>query len=175
MKSWQKERNFRKVENHDGTHTYVITVNGQDIEVSEAVYSEYAKSARKIEYMEQELKRNRILRDSKSGKPVLDEKECPIMLPERELSLDRLVKDDWDFVSPEQSPENFVIEQLENEALYRILDLLDADERKLIDALFFTGMSERELALEIGITQKAVNKRKHKVLEKLRKLFLKNQ
>lgn len=37
--------------------------------------------------------------------------------------------------------------------------------------LLYEDKSERELAAELGISQKAVNKRRHKILEKLKKFL----
>ena len=49
--------------------------------------------------------------------------------------------------------------------------LLTAEEKELIDALFYQEMSEREYAQQIGLSQKGVNKRRHKILSKLRKIM----
>ena len=170
MKNWQKNRNYRKHEDTDGSFTYVITVDGVDVEVCAEVYRAYASAERKMEYMERDLKRDRFLQDA-NGKAIKNENGQLVTLPEREVSLDKLLAEDWDYPSAEPSPENQVVGQIEIEMLYHSLDSLDADERALINALFFNGMTEREYAKEIGVTQKAVNKRKHKVLEKLKNLF----
>ena len=171
MNNWQKYANYRRCENTDGSYTYIIVIDGIDVEVSEQLYREYATTGRKMKYLELDIKRNRTKQDPKSGKAVLDEHGQPIILPEREVSLDKMVDEDWDFPSAEPSPEDAVIEGIDTETLYRCLEFLDGDERKLIDALFFEGMTEREYAKEIELTQKAVNKRKHKVLGKLKNLF----
>ena len=43
--------------------------------------------------------------------------------------------------------------------------------RILIRALYFEELTEREYAKQINISQKAVNKRRHKILSKLRTLM----
>jgi RNA polymerase sigma factor (sigma-70 family) len=172
MKNWRKDRNFRKHENADGSFTYVVTVDGEDVEVSEAVYREYAAADRKMEYMELDLKRDRVLQDA-HGRAVTDENGCPVILPEREVSLDKLVSEEWDYPSSAPSPEDEVIERLEISALYSCLDLLDAGERALIDALFFDGLTEREYSSKTGIPQKTINDRKQRILGKLKKIFQK--
>jgi len=174
MNNWRKRRNYRKQENSDGTFTYIIMVDDAEVEVSKEVYTAYAASERKLEYIERDLKRDRVLQDSITGKIIKDANGLPIMLPEREVSLDKLVSDDWDYPSSELLPEEMFIKQQEIDALYNCLDLLSSSERELITALFFDGLTEREYANKLNITQKAVNKRKHKILEKLQKLFLKN-
>ena len=50
MQNWQKDRNYRKYENADGSFRFVITVDGEDVEVGEELYKEYAASGRKMEY-----------------------------------------------------------------------------------------------------------------------------
>lgn len=55
--------------------------------------------------------------------------------------------------------------------LHTALSLLTPEERALIQALFFDERKESELAVELGISQPAVYKRKMKILKKL-KIFL---
>ncbi|GFI62246.1 hypothetical protein IMSAG049_01422 [Clostridiales bacterium] len=49
--------------------------------------------------------------------------------------------------------------------------LLSDSERVLVNAIFFEGLSKREVGLRLGITQSVVNKRKAKILAKLRKII----
>ena len=49
--------------------------------------------------------------------------------------------------------------------------LLSDSEQALIQAIFFEELSEREVSLRLGITQSVVNKRKAKILAKLRKIM----
>ena len=51
------------------------------------------------------------------------------------------------------------------------LPLLSDGEQTLINAIFFEELSEREVGLRLGITQSVVNKRKAKILAKLRKII----
>ena len=51
-----------------------------------------------------------------------------------------------------------------------MLSLNDAD-RELINALFFDGASTRDYAAQIGITQRAVIKRRDRILRDLKKYF----
>ena len=55
--------------------------------------------------------------------------------------------------------------------LEQALVSLTDDERDLIGALFFDGLTEREYAAKIGIAQKNVNARKQRVLGKLKIFF----
>ena len=51
------------------------------------------------------------------------------------------------------------------------LPLLSNSEQTLIQAIFFEELSEREVGLRLGVTQSVVNKRKAKILAKLRKIM----
>ena len=170
MKKWQEYANYKKTENGDGSFTFIITVGGEDVEVTEAVYKAYAAGDRKMRYMELDLKCDRVRQDER-GKAVLDEHRNPIALPEREMSLDKRIGEDWDFPSSEPSTEDSVLGRLEIEALYDSLDRLDANERELIDALFFEGLTGREYSARSGIPLMTINDRKHRIFRKLKKLL----
>ncbi|MFM1581368.1 sigma-70 family RNA polymerase sigma factor [Helcococcus bovis] len=64
--------------------------------------------------------------------------------------------------------ERDAMEHLRDEALYEALDKLDESERMLINLLFFNELTEREAAKQMGVSQKTVNNRKRKILEKLK-------
>ena len=51
------------------------------------------------------------------------------------------------------------------------LPLLSDGEQALIQAIFFEELSKREVGLRLGITQSVVNKRKAKILAKLRTII----
>ena len=55
--------------------------------------------------------------------------------------------------------------------LKAVLLLLSSSEQTLIQAIFFEELSEREVGLRLGVTQSVVNKRKAKILAKLRKIM----
>ena len=172
MKTWRDYHNYRRLRNGDGSHTYIITVDGADVEVSEAVYKAYAAGARKMKYMELDLKRNRILQDA-DGNPVLDGNGLSVMLSERETSLDKLTDEDWEFPSSSPSAEDAALgsDNAETEALHRCIALLEDEEQDLMQAVFFDGVSEQEYADTLGVTRQAINKQKLKILKKLRELM----
>ena len=94
------------------------------------------------------------------------------IIPSREDYLDRLVDENARQFSDEQeSVESVVLLKLEVDRLHTALSLLTPEERALIQALFFDERKESELAVELGISQPAVYKRKMKILKKL-KIFL---
>ena len=173
MHKLQKNRNFRKYKSDNGTYTYVITVDGERVEVSEEVYTAYAEIGHKMERMEHSVKCSRILRDQ-DCKTVRDEHGYPVMLPEREISLEKLIDEDWDFVSPEPSPEDalFSLFNMEIEELHRCISLLTESEQHLINALFFKGLTEQEYAETQGVKRQSINERKLRILKKIKKLWV---
>lgn len=56
---------------------------------------------------------------------------------------------------------------------HTLMQLTD-EELKLIDSLYYQEQSERQYAAVLGISQKGVNKRRRKVLDKLKVLIEKN-
>ena len=64
-----------------------------------------------------------------------------------------------------------VIHAVMLDRLKAALPLLSDGEQALIQAIFFEELSEREVGLRLGITQSVVNKRKAKILAKLRKIM----
>lgn len=83
---------------------------------------------------------------------------------------------DTDELLGEEMLPNRNAEQVEDSAICRVLReklhhqlaMLSAQDMELIQALYFECLTEREYAQRIGISQKGVNKRRQKVLEKLR-------
>ena len=126
-----------------------------EIQARPDVLSVLKKSDRKMEYMEVDIKQERFSYDPE-GK-VAD------LLPSRE--------EHHQFALDEPSPENMLLQEEELHLLRAALLLLTAEEKELIDALFYQEMSEREYAQQIGLSQKGVNKRRHKILSKLRKIM----
>lgn len=159
MKKWQEERNYRRVRNEAGeVIANIITVDGMDVEVPEDVYLAYSQADRRERYITEE---------QSSGKL---------------LSLEQMEEDDLlpDYVGAETAPsaetEALEREELRNLAeqkqilLLALLSLKDTD-RELINALFFDGASTREYAQRMGVSQRAVIKRRDRILRDLKKFF----
>ncbi|WP_258106891.1 sigma factor-like helix-turn-helix DNA-binding protein [Christensenella minuta] len=146
MKHWQKERNYRKHENEDGTLTHIITVDDQEVEVSAEVFEAYSQADRRERYQAE--------RDDG-----------------RLLSLERLAEDEMQLSHLTdkhiESAEDLAIQEMMIKQLLNAANLLSSEEQTLIRALFIENMSEREYAQVIGLSQKGVNKRKHKALQKV--------
>lgn len=126
---------------------YTIVVQRERVEVSREVYGAYHKAR------EAERYQNRVIRQI-------------------EMSLERFqeegVNAEYRVVRAAPGIEEEMIRVEDNRRLYQALDELNVEERLLIDALFFSGITEGELAAQLGVTQQAVSKRKKRLLKKLR-------
>lgn len=79
-----------------------------------------------------------------------------------------MVEEIGDTVSIKLDVETLILNKERHEKLHEVLCKLDGDERYLIMQLFFIGRTERDLGVELGVSQKAINKRCHKILRKMR-------
>ena len=159
MTKWQESRNYRQSRNQHGEIiANNITVDGTDVEVPEDVYQAYAQADRRERYL---------LEEQSAGKS---------------LSLEQMEEDDLlsGYVGAETAPsaEEIALEweraqelaERKQVLLLAMLALSDAD-RELITALFFDGVSTREYGRRIGVTQRAVIKRRDRILRDLKKYF----
>ncbi len=125
---------------------YFIELNGRHISVSKEVYDAFKRPAWK------ERKRRQVR-------------------GEKELSLEAFADAGFEIPSGETLVDEIVEDKLLLDMLSKALSELTEDERFLIDALFYKNRSEREVAASSCISQQAVNKRKRKILTKLRDIL----
>lgn len=122
-------------------------------------------SDRKMKYCEYDLKTERTRKNARTA--------AVTVYPAREDSLDRLAEENHRHHALEAaSPEEALMEQDEIIRLKHALRQLDPGEWELIHALFYDGISERQLSAKTGMPQKTINYRKKKVLLMLRKKIL---
>lgn len=163
MEKWRKERNYMRIRNKEGdVDTNIITVFGKKIAVSNEIFDAYSSMDRRARYITDDLPRD------------------------KEVSLERLYEDGIHFEQNirEQviSPEDIYIEKeqrwLEAKRLRRLpyaIGTLSKEDQQLICALFFKGMSTRECARCIGVSQRTVIKRRDRILVTLRKILEKSE
>ena len=128
---------------------YIIKISGKLVEVTPEVYGEYYRMERYARYQEE--------RDRSHGKTLYSNLDFNDILGEELI--------------PDQSAlntEDAAIARILHEKLHRCLDMLPEGERDLIQALYFDGLTEREYAFRIGVSQNTVNKRRHVVLARLK-------
>lgn len=153
MKKWQENRNYRKIRDDKGEVVdHIITVDGIDVSVPEDVFSAYARMDRRERYLSE---------DVPAGG--------------QQLSLEQMAEDGVlpDYVGEEMSPsaEDCCLRQEMSSMLLAALLSLEDRDRQLIIALFYNRLSTREYARRLGITQRAVIKRRDRILRDLKKYF----
>lgn len=152
MKYWQKARNYRRYELDDGTFVHIITVGGEDVEVSSEVYQAYAQAERRERYQAE--------RDAGQL-----------------LSLERLADDGMQLShlteKHVESAEDTAIRNLLKNQLYDALPLLSEEERRLVQAIYLEGVSFRALSGETGIPVMTLHGRIRKTIGKIAKYAFK--
>ena len=134
-------------------------------EASEEVIAVLKTTERKMQYQEYDLKAEQAIVDQ-DGQTVT-------FIPSREDSYERLLEQDVYFVETTDSMEETAIRNIQSQQLHNALSLLTDDERDLIEQLFFEERTERDLAVEYGLSQRGINKRKQRILKHLRELLKK--
>ena len=141
-----------------------LWINGEYVDVTDEIYTVYLKGQRKMNYFEKDLKSERVIKDENG--------EIKKIIPSREDSLDRLLSDTQrQFSDDSESVESIIQNNDEIDKLHNALKQLSDDEWAIIKMLFYDEMSERDTAKVLGISQVAVNKRKHRILKKLKKII----
>lgn len=131
---------------------YRIRIQGTLVEVTRDIYLAYYGIERHVRTLdEKDVRNGKVLYSDLDTKETLGEEMLPDLDAER-------VEDE-------------AIVKVLLEELRQNLSLLPEQDMELIQALYFKGMTEREYAQKIGISQKGVNKRRRKVLDKLRAMM----
>lgn len=158
MKKWQKDRNYKRVKDKDGNViANIITVFGQDVEVSDEIFDTYSQMDRRARYIGEDI-------------PA-----------ESEISLERTIEDGIHIETlenAEPSAEEICIEHdnakmREEQAKHLpiVLAKLSDDEKRLIDALYFRGLGVREYAREISVPPMKIVRDRNRILDKLKNIF----
>ncbi|WP_424768005.1 RNA polymerase sigma factor [Paenibacillus sp. sgz302251] len=150
-----------------------IEIEGQLVPASEEVYRAYKRPA-----WAEHKRKEREMRclDDKGNRCTKSCRVCDLEragkgLPPLErtssvLSLEKFTEDGFEAADAVDIVE-LVADKLLLEELFTALEELDPDNRRIMN-LFGIGKSEREIADDIGLSQKAINKRKTKLFAQLR-------
>lgn len=154
-------------DNQQPTTQRYIEIDGQQIPVTEEVYRAY-KRPLWAEHKRKEREKRCVISDGKGGtkRCAGDCSNCDKPRTGSVLSLDKFTEDGFEVADPVDIAE-LVADKLLFEELYTALEELDPDNRRIME-LFSIGKSEREIASDIGLSQKAINKRKKKLFAQLR-------
>ncbi len=131
---------------------YIIRISGRQVEVSREVYQAYYGIERHTRTLDEKDQRHGLVRYSNLDTP--------------ELSGEAMIPD-----CSAVSTEDAAIARILCEKLHRCLKLLPESDQKLLNAIYFDGMSERELSGLSGIPQRTINDRRRKAIWRLKKFF----
>ena len=140
-----------------------IEIDGQQIPVSEEVYRAYKRPAW-AEHKHKE--REKRCRDENGNRCTGDCSNCNNQRTGSVLSLDKFIDEGFEVADTVDLTE-LIADKVLYEELYAALEELDPDNRRIME-LFSIGKTEREIATDIGLSQKAINKRKNKLFSQLR-------
>lgn len=129
-----------------------VRVQGSLVEVSEEVYRAYYGMERHLLTLQE--------KDARNGTTLYSDRDTSEMLGEEMLP-------DTDAISVEDA----AIARILRKRLQEALALLPASERKLIDDIYFRGLSERQVSEKTGDHYMTVHNRKVRILEELAKLM----
>ena len=154
-------------DNHKQTKQRTIEIDGQKIPVSEENYRAHNRPAW-AEHKRKEREKRCIISNARGGtkRCNADCSKCDKQRTGSVLSLDKFSEAGFD-VADSVNLDELIADKLLFEELYAALQELDPENRRIID-LFSKGMSEREIAADIGLSQKAINKRKTKIFAQLK-------
>ena len=141
-----------------------IYLKGQSVEVSDEVFVAYMQGDRKMRYMEQDLKVERIVID-----PITRDAK---VIQSREDSFDRLTDENKkEFAAQQDNVEEITIRNIMISEMREYLKLLNESEKALVNALYFQNMLETKYAKKIGISKQAVNQKMKRTINKLRNMM----
>ena len=158
MKNWQDDRNYRKIRQPDGTVKNLIFVDGQAVEVTDEVFAAYSQMDRQERYQEELLQDN---------PHVSLEKLADACVPIEEYMLEQAPSPEDICISMEDAAEQAALLRLLPEALEQLTE----SERELIRALYFEGVPVREYARQKGVRLFVIQKRRDRILAKLKNIF----
>jgi len=158
MKNWQDDRNYRKIRQPDGTVKNLIFVDGQAVEVTDEVFAAYSQMDRQERYQEELLQDN---------PHVSLEKLAEACVPIEEYMLEQAPSPEDICISMEDAAEQAALLRLLPEALEQLTE----SERELIRALYFEGVPVREYARQKGVRLFVIQKRRDRILAKLKNIF----
>ncbi len=139
---------------------YEIYINGNPFCVSKEIYTFLKRSEWREDYYEYKRKRATV---------IIDEESSTITVkPSKECSLDSLEKIGEQILDTADPIEEKIIRKL---WIKNALSKRTAKERFIISEIYLYGSTEREVAEALKTTQQFVNKKKRRILQKLKEIM----
>ena len=131
---------------------YMIMVSGKLVTVSCEIYQAYYSMERHTRMLDEKDQRHGLVQYSNLDTPEILGED---MIPDRDAV----------------STEDAAIARVLHEKLHQCLKLLPENDQKLLNAIYFEGLSERQLSELEGIPQSTINDRRRKAIMRLKKYF----
>ena len=131
-----------------------ITRKEEEVEVSEEIYTTYRRTGWNIQDNNQSFYSHEIQWSGLIGGD------------------DENYENFKEFIDLEHSPEDLTLQSMKLNELYKAISQLNSSEQELIQAVYFKGLTERELAKIHSVSCVAVHTRKQRVLQKLKKFLI---
>lgn len=164
-----KEEQFIDYEVSSEDRPKYLDIDGKRIYVTEEVYRAY-KQPLWAEHKRKERERRCQVSNGRGGVKRCEDdcSQCPYSKTGSTISLDRLYKDyEYEIADSSESPLDNMIQEELNQKMRKAVAELGSVEQQIVKA-FMAGSSERAIAKEVGLSQKAVNKRKTRIFSELR-------
>lgn len=139
------------VRNPEYAGRYFLPLHGYLLEVTRSKYLDYYRSERRQRYIKERAREKGDI-----SYHALDTEELQGESIIRDLCAD----------VEEQAIRNIMAEKL-----HIALKLFSEEEQRLIHMIYFEDQTETQCAEVFGVSHQAVNKRKKRILERLRKIF----
>lgn len=139
-----------------------IRIGREQVKVTEEIYMEYYRMARRERYFENDIK---------VGSSSVDESGNVTYKANKEDSIERLSDLGVDF-EEENLVEDIICDKAMLEILNKAVSELDLEDKELIQDIYYRNLTTRAVAERKNISQPAVVKRHKRILEKLKKYFL---
>ena len=131
---------------------YYITVKGKRIDVSKEVYTAHQQMERAERTLEERDKRNGLLHYEE--------------LTTISLSGEEIIHD-----ITQESVEELVIAEVMKKRLWESIKMLSEKETAIIEAYYFDGLTERQIAKDRDVSQTTIHRYRIKAIDKLKKLL----
>ena len=86
-------------------------------------------------------------------------------------SLDKSMEHGFDITDEDFDLDNIAMGDIESERLHNALGKLSVEQRKLIQEVYFDGISQSEISKREAVSRKAINNRLARIYEQLKKFL----
>jgi len=130
---------------------YYLTVSGKKIYVSEKVYKAYWSEKNKEKYLYQTDKKNNLVFFSQMP---IEDNNWHLQIPDQTIDIEEIIQ-----------------QKILFEKLHCAIQSLNDKDKELVDRLYYNNETLEEIAKSKNVSYQAIQQRKNKILNYLRKFF----